>query len=79
MAYTSIHKFRNQKLAICCCYYYNSKGCGLFSCIQVFYYSTGIFLSAGISPDMVQYANIGTGAVNVIMTGISVRISLLSR
>lgn len=38
----------------------------------VFYYSNGIFLSAGIPPEMVQYANIGTGLVNVIMTGISV-------
>lgn len=52
--------------------------CALATCQQlsginvVFYYSSAIFLSAGISPDMVQYANIGTGAVNVLMTGISV-------
>ena len=39
---------------------------------KVFYYSTGVFLASGIAKDVVQYANIGTGAINVLMTGISV-------
>jgi SP family facilitated glucose transporter-like MFS transporter 1 len=38
----------------------------------VFYYSTGIFLEANIPETMVQYANIGAGAVNMLMTGVSV-------
>ena len=44
-----------------------------YACAQVFYYSTGIFLEANIPEHMVQYANIGTGVINVAMTAISVR------
>ena len=40
---------------------------------QVFYYSAGVFETSGIPVDMIQYAVLGTGIINVIMTGISVR------
>jgi sugar porter (SP) family MFS transporter len=52
--------------------------CGLACCQQlsginvVFYYSTGVFEDSGIPPEKTQYAVIGTGIVNVLMTGISV-------
>jgi len=38
----------------------------------VFYYSTMIFASSGIQPQHIQYAVLGTGLINVIMTAISV-------
>ena len=40
---------------------------------QVFYYSTDIFKQAGIPAAYVRYATLGTGAVIVIMTIVSVR------
>ena len=42
-------------------------------CLQVFYYSAGVFEKSGIPVDMIQYAVLGTGIINVLMTGISVR------
>ena len=39
----------------------------------MFYYSAGVFETSGIPVDMIQYAVLGTGIINVIMTGISVR------
>ncbi|XP_013420984.1 solute carrier family 2, facilitated glucose transporter member 1 isoform X3 [Lingula anatina] len=38
----------------------------------VFYYSSSVFKDAGIPDDYVQYATLGTGIINVIMTVISV-------
>ena len=35
------------------------------------YYSTNIFENAGLSHSAAQYATIGTGAVNVVMTFVS--------
>ena len=40
---------------------------------QVFYYSAGVFETSGVPPDVIQYAVLGTGAINVLMTAISVR------
>lgn len=34
----------------------------------IFFYSTGIYERAGVQPDLIQYANVGTCAVNVLMT-----------
>ena len=49
----------------------------LFSFIcQVFYYSAGVFENSGIPTDMVQYAVLGTGLINVLMTAISVSYNL---
>ncbi len=42
--------------------------------LQVFYYSTGVFIGAGIPENRTQYAVLGTGFINVLMTGISVSI-----
>ena len=42
--------------------------------LKVFYYSAGVFETSGIPVDMIQYAVLGTGIINVIMTAISVRI-----
>ena len=39
---------------------------------QVFYYSNGVFLNAGIPEDKTAYAVLGTGVINVLITGISV-------
>ena len=39
---------------------------------QVFYYSNGVFLKAGIPEDKTAYAVLGTGVINVLITGISV-------
>lgn len=36
--------------------------------LQIFFYSTGIYERAGVQPDLIQYANVGTCAVNVLMT-----------
>ena len=44
----------------------------VFFFVKVFYYSTSIFVQAGIPLPYVRYATLGTGAVNVIMTIISV-------
>lgn len=41
------------------------------SASQVFYYSTGIFESAGVTKPI--YATIGAGAVNTVFTVVSVR------
>lgn len=38
----------------------------------VFFYSTGVFKDAGIPDDMIQYAVVCTGAINVLMTIVSV-------
>jgi len=38
----------------------------------IFYYSTGIFTSSGLSDDAAKYATIGVGAVMVIMTLVSI-------
>lgn len=38
----------------------------------IFYYSTNIFMSSGLSEDMAKYATIGVGAVMVIMTLVSI-------
>ncbi|CAH1775421.1 unnamed protein product [Owenia fusiformis] len=38
----------------------------------VFYYSNGVFAGAGIPENMIQYAILGTGGINVLMTIISV-------
>jgi len=52
--------------------------CALACCQQlsginvVFYYSTSVFLGAGIPEDSIQYAVVGTGLINVLMTGISI-------
>ena len=43
-----------------------------FNFFKVFYYSAGVFATSGIPEDMIQYAVLGTGAINVIMTAISV-------
>lgn len=44
-----------------------------FSCVfQVFYYSASVFEGSGIPDDKIQYAVLGTGIINVIMTGVSV-------
>ncbi|CAF1683534.1 unnamed protein product [Rotaria magnacalcarata] len=43
----------------------------------VFFYSSKMFLKAGISPTMIPYANIGTGLINVIATLIG--LSLIER
>jgi hypothetical protein len=40
--------------------------------MQVFFYSTGVFKDAGIPDDMIQYAVVCTGAINVLMTIVSV-------
>lgn len=40
--------------------------------MQVFFYSTGVFKDAGIPDDMIQYAVVCTGAINVLMTVVSV-------
>uniref|UniRef100_A0A2C9L7U5 Major facilitator superfamily (MFS) profile domain-containing protein n=1 Tax=Biomphalaria glabrata TaxID=6526 RepID=A0A2C9L7U5_BIOGL len=37
----------------------------------VVYYSTSIFISAGLSKETSQYATVATGVVNVMMTFIS--------
>ena len=39
--------------------------------LQVIYYSTSIFENAGLSHSAAQYATIGTGVVNVVMTFVS--------
>ncbi len=44
--------------------------------LQVFYYSTGVFIGAGIPENRTQYAVLGTGFINVLMTGISVSIHI---
>lgn len=41
--------------------------------VQVFYYSTGIFESAGVTQPI--YATIGAGAVNTVFTVVSVSIT----
>ncbi len=40
--------------------------------LQVFFYSTGIFRNAGVPEATLQYAVVGTNAVNVLMTFIAV-------
>lgn len=40
--------------------------------LQVFYYSVPVFEQSGIPPSRTQYAVLGTGVINVLMTGISV-------
>lgn len=42
--------------------------------MQVFYYSDGVFKSANIPVDYRQYATLGMGTINVIMTVISVSV-----
>jgi hypothetical protein len=39
----------------------------------VFFYSNGIFKGAGVPDEQIPYAVIGTNAVNVLMTIVSVR------
>ncbi len=39
---------------------------------QIFFYSSGIFKNAGVAEDQIPYAVIGTNAVNVFMTVVSV-------
>jgi SP family facilitated glucose transporter-like MFS transporter 1 len=34
----------------------------------IFFYSSKMFAKAGIAPALIPYANIGTGAINVIAT-----------
>lgn len=51
-------------------------GVDLCLCPQVFYYSTGIFDSAGVKQPI--YATIGAGVVNTVFTIVSVRVVTLS-
>lgn len=44
---------------------------------MVFYYSNDVFTKAGIPDDYTQYATLGLGIINVIMTIISVSILYL--
>jgi len=45
--------------------------------LQVFYYSDGVFKAANIPAQYTQYATLGIGTVNVIMTIISVSHAML--
>ena len=45
--------------------------------MQVFYYSNGVFIGAGIPEDYTPYAVLGTGVINVLVTGISVSTFLI--
>lgn len=38
------------------------------------YFSTDIFISAGLTPETSQYATLGMGAMNVLMTIVSLAI-----
>ena len=38
---------------------------------QVIYYSTSIFIQAGLKTEAAQYATLATGATNVVMTFVS--------
>lgn len=39
-----------------------------FVCFQVFYYSTGLFISSGLSEETAKFMTIGIGAIMVAMT-----------
>lgn len=39
---------------------------------QIFFYSAGIFANAGVKASQIQYAVMGTNAVNVAMTIVAV-------
>ncbi len=45
--------------------------------LQIFFYSSGIFKNAGVAEDQIPYAVIGTNAVNVFMTVVSVSDNLV--
>lgn len=41
---------------------------------QIYYYADQIYLSAGVKSNDVQYVTVGTGAVNVFMTILTVSV-----
>lgn len=46
----------------------------MLPCVQIFYYSTSIFMKAGVQSPV--YATIGAGVVNCAFTVVSVRTHL---
>jgi len=47
--------------------------CRVSVCCQIFFYSTGIYSHAGVPQFAIEFAVVGTCAVNVFMTVVAVR------